>query len=63
MTIEKTNKEMALGLIDNLVVIAAKDDKEMTRLKRLAENPRYNAAGESAMVFHLKTLRELVEQL
>ena len=55
-------KEMALELIQDLIVLADYEDKEILRLKyKLGES--VNTEGHSALVFHLKSLKELVESL
>jgi hypothetical protein len=55
-------KELALNLIKDLIVLADYEDKEILRLKyKLGEN--INTEGNSALVFHLKTLRELIDSL
>jgi len=55
-------KEIALELVQDLIVLADYEDKEVLRLKhRLGEN--VNAEGQSALVFHLKTLKELIKDL
>ena len=59
---EKTYRELALELCDSLLFVAAETDKEMARLKRL-EVPRYQKVGEGSIEFHLKVLKELIQQI
>jgi hypothetical protein len=55
-------KEIALNLIEDLIVLADFEDKEILRLKyKLGE--KTNAEGQSALVFHLKSLRELIKTI
>jgi hypothetical protein len=49
----------SLALIDDLIEIETKRDNEY-RAWALANNKGKQALGESMMLFHLKTLKELV---
>lgn len=55
-------KELALELIKDLIALAKYEDEELNSLKKLC-GLEYKNYGESALVFHLKSLKELVEQL
>ena len=57
-----SNKELALNLIDQLLSLDKKNDKEFIRLKKI-EDKDFKHSGESAIAFHLKILKELVESL
>lgn len=55
-------KELALQLVKDLIILAEYEDKELNSLKKL-HGLEHKDCGESALVFHLKSLRELIEFL
>lgn len=55
-------KELALDLLEGLITLAKHEDKELNSLKK-AYNLEYREDGESALVFHLKSLKELISDL
>lgn len=55
-------KEIALELIKDLIILANYEDEELNFLKKNA-GLEYKDYGESSLVFHLKSLRELIESL
>lgn len=57
-----SKKEIALELVKDLIALAKYEDQELNSLKK-ASGLEYKDYGESALVFHLKTLKELVEDL
>lgn len=55
-------KELALELVKDLIALAKYEDQELNSLKKIA-GLEYKNDGESALVFHLKNLKELIESL
>lgn len=55
-------KEIALELVKDLIALAKYEDAELNSLKK-TYNLEYKEDGESALVFHLKSLKELIELL
>jgi hypothetical protein len=55
------NKQGALTIVNNLISIAALADEEHKK-KSIQEGKAVRAIGESMMLFHLKVLRDLVDQ-
>ena len=55
---ESGKKHIALGLLEQIIVLENLKDRE--HLQLLAEKKIYRK-GESAISFHLKVLRELLE--
>lgn len=55
-------KELALKLIDDLIVIEKAFDIEYCKLKNIKEE-EYNSLCESIIGFHLKTLKELIQEI
>ena len=58
----ENKKETALKLIDELIFLAKREDKELSRLHKI-EDPEYVAVGEGPISFHLGVLKELVSEL
>ena len=54
------NKEKTLNLLDQIIEVAVKEDKQQQALA-LKANKASQTIGESWMVFHLKVLKELIE--
>lgn len=55
-------KELALQLVKDLIALAEYEDKELNSLKKNS-GLEYKDYGESALVFHLKSLEELIKLL
>lgn len=55
-------KELALQLVKDLIDLANHEDKELNSLKKEC-GLEYKDYGESTLVFHLKSLKELIEHL
>lgn len=55
-------KELALKLIDDLILIEKSFDMEFCKLKNITEE-EYNSLCESIIGFHLKALKELVQEI
>ena len=55
-------KENAIVLLTQLIEMAEKQDQEYKN-QMFAQKKSERAIGESWLVFHLKTLKELVDQL
>ena len=55
------NKEKALGLLDFLVKQAEKAD-ELHKKEAIRAGKGSKAVGESSLLFHLRTLRDLIDK-
>ena len=63
---EKTKKELALGLIDDLILLEKAKDKQYIDKLKASDGPKklsLLSEGDNWAVYHLKVLRELVEAL
>lgn len=59
---DKTNKELALSLINDLIYLENLQDSELQKIKK-EKNSTHNVSGKSAIHFHLEVLKELVEKI
>jgi len=55
-------KKTALELADQIIILENIDDKELKALKK-EKDPTFKTTGESAVSFHIKALKELIEML
>ena len=54
------NKRVILDLIDQMIEKAAQEDEELKK-RLIKQNKLSQTVGESWMVFHLKALKEILE--
>jgi len=54
------NNKTAINLIDQMIERAQQDDEQFKK-RLIKENKACQTVGESWMVFHLKTLKSLIE--
>jgi hypothetical protein len=58
----ENKKETAIKLIDEIIFLAKREDKELSRLHKM-EDPTYVTVGEGPVSYHLGILKELVQEL
>lgn len=55
------DKQKALNLLDQIIEMAQQDDK-ILKAVAIKANKASRSVGESSTVFHLRVLRELIEE-